>query len=284
MQEIPIIDTHLHLCNQYKFQYRWLELIPNLNTSYFLEDYNRATAALNIDGMIFMEYVADSWEQSVEEAIWVYELSQSDHRIKGIIARAPLHTGERCRGYLERLKANPLVKGIRQVLQSEPLDFCLKPKFIEGIKLLSEYDWFGHICITHKHMPFVNKLIEKCPDVQFVLDHMGKPNIRDNVLEPWKTDLNALSRFPNTVCKVSGMITEADLKSWTREDLKPYIDHAIENFGFDRLMFGGDWPVCTLAGTYTEWAAALDWALKNYSKGDRKKLLHDNAIRLYQLD
>jgi L-fuconolactonase len=113
---------------------------------------------------------------------------------------------------------------------------------------------------------------------------MGKPNIKDKVLKPWKTDLKALSRFPDTVCKISGMITEADHERWVRKDLKPYIDVAIDCFGFDRLMYGGDWPVCTLAGTYAEWTAALDWALKNFSNDDRKKLLHDNAIRLYRLD
>jgi len=284
VKDIPAIDTHLHLCDMNRFDYTWLEGIAELGRSFLLEDYNKETAALNIVGMVFMEYVTATWDQAVAEANWVYELSKTDPRIKGIVARAPLQMGKACVKYLDLLKSIPLVKGIRRVLQDEAeLDFCLKPGFIEGTRLLAEYDLYCHICITHEFMPFVIQLVERCPDVNFVLDHLGKPDIKGQVLEPWKTNLKTFSGFPNTLCKISGMITEADHDNWKAEDLKPYIDTAVECFGFDRLIYGGDWPVCTRAGTYLDWVNALSWTLKDFSEDEKKKFLHDNAIKVYGL-
>ena len=284
MIEIPIIDTHLHLCNKSRFTYSWLNDSPKLDRSFLPDDYSEATGSLNVVGMVFMEYVIDTWEQAIEEAQWVYDLSNEEPRIKGIIARAPLHLGDGSRAYLERLRSNPLVKGVRQILQfEEGLDFCLKPEFVLGTRILSEFGFFFHICISYEHFPYVIQLVDQCPDVRFVLDHIGKPNIKDGVLEPWKTHLRTLSEFPNVVCKISGLITEADNEDWTKEDLKPYIDHSIDSFGFDRVIYGGDWPVCTLAGQYTDWTDALEWALGAVSDEEKTKLLHDNAVGLYQL-
>jgi L-fuconolactonase len=267
-----------------RFTYPWLEGKAELDRSFLLNDYDKETESLNITGMIFMEYVTATWDQAVEEAKWVYALSKKDPRIKGIIARAPLEMGKACVKYLDLLKSIPLVKGIRRVLQDEPeLDFCLNPGFIEGTGLLAEYDLYCHICITHEFLAFVNRLVERCPNVNFVLDHLGKPDIKGRVLEPWKKNLKIFSGFPNTLCKISGMITEADHDNWKAEDLKPYIDTAVECFGFDRLMFGGDWPVCTRAGSYLDWSNALNIGLTEFSEDEKKKLLYDNAVKVYGL-
>jgi len=285
VKDIPIIDTHLHLCDLNRFDYTWFEGVTELERSFLLDDYYKATASLNIAGMVFMEYVTATWDQSVAEANWVYELSKTDPRIKGIIARAPLQMGKECEKYIDLLKSIPLVKGIRRVLQDEAeLDYCLKPGFIEGARLLAEYDLYCHICITHEYLPFVIQLVERCPEVKFVLDHLGKPDIKGQRIDPWKANLKTFSGFSNTICKISGMITEADHASWKAGDLKPYIDTAVECFGFDRLIYGGDWPVCTRAGTYLDWANALSLALEEFSEDEKKKLLHDNAVRVYGLN
>ena len=119
------------------------------------------------------------------------------------------------------------------------------------------------------------EMVGRCPDTSFILDHIGKPDIRNGEFKPWKSQLQALSLFPNVVCKVSGMVTEADHESWSKENLKPYIDHVMECFGIDRVMFGGDWPVVTLAAEYSQWVEALDWATSGWSGEEMKKLYGD---------
>jgi L-fuconolactonase len=285
MTDTPIIDTHLHLCDKDLFSYRWLSDVPGIDRSFLLDDYDAATGSLNVVGMVYMEYVTDTWDQAIQEAEWVYGLSQREPRIRGIIARAPLHLGDGTRAHLDRLRRNPLVKGVRHILQFEDaLDFCLRPEFVAGTRMLADYGFVCHICITHEHLPYVVQLVDRCPKVRFALDHVGKPAIRLGLQEPWQTHMQALAVHPNVVCKISGMITEADHTGWTKEDLAPYIHHTVACFGFKRLMFGGDWPVCTLAGQLTDWVAALRWVLEAYSTEERAGLFHDNAVRVYALE
>ena len=149
--------------------------------------------------------------------------------------------------------------------------------------MLPSYDISFDICISHVQMANTIKMVGQCPGVTFILDHIGKPDIKEHVLEPWCTELKTLAEFPNVYCKVSGMITEADHERSTREDLKPHIDHVIGCFGFDRVMYGGDWPVVTLAGEYTRWMEALEWALDGCSPGELRKLFHDNALKVYKI-
>ena len=122
-------------------------------------------------------------------------------------------------------------------------------------------------------------MVERSGPVSFILDHIGKPDIKGGVREPWATHLRAMAALPNVVCKISGMITEADHQAWKQEDLKPYIDHVIDCFGFDRVLYGGDWPVVTLAGNYGRWFEALEWALQGCSEEDVRKFLSENARR-----
>ena len=122
------------------------------------------------------------------------------------------------------------------------------------------------------------------PEVQFILDHIGKPDIKNKLLDPWRAEIKTLSEFPNVWCKVSGLVTEADHENWTREQLKPYIDHVIECFGFDRVMYGGDWPVAFQATEYPRWVETLDWAIEGCTDKELKKLFRDNAAAFYRLD
>jgi L-fuconolactonase len=130
----------------------------------------------------------------------------------------------------------------------------------------------------------VIELVRRCPEVRFVLDHIGKPAIRDDRLDPWRADIERLAALPNVWCKLSGVVTEADHSAWTREQLRPYIRHAAEQFGFDRLLFGSDWPVSELTHRYAEWVEIIAWALADCSEIERRKLFRDNAIAFYRLD
>ena len=283
MPDLPIIDTHVHLWVTNKLNYPWIDNIPALKRPFLLEDYKSATGFLQVEAVVFMQCEADP-SQAMEEAKWVISLAQDYPRIKAIIPRVPVEKGEETRPFLEELRASPLVKGVRRLIQSEPNpQFCLQPDFVKGVQLLADYNLSFDICVSHIQMANTIEMVRQCQHVTFILDHIGKPDIKNHLLEPWGAELKMLSELANVSCKISGMVTEADHENWTKEDLKPYIEHVISCFGFDRVMFGGDWPVVTMAGKYLDWVEALDWALSGCSSDELQKLFHDNAMRIYRI-
>ena len=283
MIDFPIVDTHLHIWDPEKIRYPWLADVPFLNKPYLIDDYKKACDPIVVEKMIFVQAEAD-FSLYKEESDWVLSVSKKDPRIKGIVAWAPLEKGTAAEQALSDLAGNPLLKGIRRIIEFEPdLDFCLDSDFIAGLKLLPKYNLKFDICINHKHMANTIRMVEQCPEVTFILDHIGKPDIKNKLLEPWKTQIKQLSRLPNVWCKVSGLVTEADMQNWTREDLKPYIDHVFDCFGFEKTMFGGDWPVAFQATEYPRWVETLDWALTGASSNELKAIFHDNAERFYEV-
>ena len=283
MPNFPIVDTHLHVWDPGRLPYPWLDDIPFLNKPYLLEDYRRACGSVEIEKMVFVQAEVD-FSHYQAETDWVTELSQQDSRLRGIVSWAPLEQGDGARSALEKLAGNPLVKSIRRIIQFEPdPDFCLRPDFIEGLQALPDYDLTFDICIAHVHMANTLRMVAQCPDVTFILDHIGKPDIAAQLLEPWKQELRQLAAFPNVWCKMSGLVTEADHQHWQREELKPYIDHVLDCFGFDRTMYGGDWPVAYQATEYPRWVETLEWAVEGCSEDELKRLFRDNAIDFYRL-
>ena len=138
----------------------------------------------------------------------------------------------------------PLVKGVRRNLQSETdANFCLRPDFIAGVHALAEFDFSFDLCVAHYQLPAVTELVRCCPEVCFILDHCGKPAIREQIFEPWAGQMILLAALPNVACKISGLLTEANLANWKASEVQPYVRHAIHCFGFNRVLFGGDWPV-----------------------------------------
>ena len=284
MLDFPIIDTHLHIWDPNLLRYPWLDDIPLLNKPYLLEDYDRACGPVAVEKMVFLQAEVD-FALFQEEADWVDSLADQDGRLQGIVPWAPLETGEAARSALERMAANPRIKGVRRIIQFESdIEFCLQPRFIEGVQLLPQYGLSFDICIIHYQMANTIKMVAQCPEVQFILDHIGKPDIKNGVLDPWRAEIKTLSAFPNVSCKLSGLVTEADHQHWTKEQLKPYIDHVIDCFGFDRVLYGGDWPVSYQATAYPRWVETLEWAVAGCSEDELRKLFHDNAAAFYRLD
>jgi L-fuconolactonase len=184
---------------------------------------------------------------------------------------------------MEALAACPLVRGVRRIVQFEKDDtFCLRPDFVRGVRLLGEFGMSFDICIKGDAQ-FQNalQLVRACPDVRFILDHIGKPFIKEKIMEPWATHLRELAAMPNTWCKMSGLVNEADWERWQPADLRPYLDRVFDCFGFERVIFGGDWPVCTLASPYRRWFETLLDAVKGCSDAERRGLFHDNGARFY---
>jgi len=284
MLNFPIVDTHLHLWDPKKLRYPWLDEIPLLNKPYLLSDYNDAVGSHQVDKTVFLQCECDP-SQYKQEAQWVTELAQTDPRIEGIVPWAPLEKGDGAREELEALAQNKLIKGIRRIIQFEPsVEFCLQPDFVRGVQMLADFDFHYEICIKGDEQ-FANtiKLVQQCPNVRFILNHIGKPFIAASITEPWQTYVKELAALPNAWCKMSGVTTEADTDAWTPEDLQPYIDGVIQHFGWDRLIFGGDWPVVLLAGEYPGWVETLNAAIDGCSETEKRKLFRDNAIAFYQL-
>ncbi|MEO1222727.1 MAG: amidohydrolase family protein [Pseudomonadota bacterium] len=283
MPNFPIVDTHLHIWDPSKIRYSWLDGIDVLNRPYLLSDYNAHTQGVDIEAMVFVQCEADppGYEQ---EAAWVAQNADTDPRLKGMVAWAPLEKGAAVAADLERLKQHKILRGIRRIIQFEPdLDFCLSPDFIEGVRSLRQFDLSFDICIDHRHMANVIAFAGKVDTVPMILDHIGKPAIKDGALEPWRSQMFELAQMDHVICKLSGVATEADHGDWTVEQLRPFVDAALEAFGFDRVAFGGDWPVAVQAIAYPRWVEIVDEVLKGESEQNQRKVWRDNANRFYRL-
>jgi L-fuconolactonase len=283
MPAFPIVDTHLHVWDLGRLRYPWLAGVPKLNRNHLLDDYRRACGPVQVAKMVFLQCECD-FSQFQAEADWVTELAAVDPRIRGIVPWAPLEKGDAAEADLARLAANPLIKGIRRIIQFEAdPEFCLRPDFVRGVQLLARHGLSFDLCISHRQLANTLKLVRQCPNVRFVLDHIGKPAIKDGLLDPWRAELRALATFPNVWCKVSGLVTEADFERWTDADLRPYLDHVFDCFGFDRVMFGGDWPVSTQATDYPRWVQTLDTAIAGASPDEQHRLYVRNAEHFYRV-
>jgi len=282
--DFPIIDSHIHLLDQQRFGYSWATGAPALKRDWTPDDLANAAKPLEIEGFVFVEVDVDM-PRYLDEAEWVDGLAMHDRRIRGAVVCLPLERGAAIEPELARVAKLKTVRGVRRLIQnqSDP-DYVLKPGFLEAIRLLPKYNLSFDVCILHPQMANTLAMMRKCPDVSFVLDHIGKPGIKAGLRDPWRQHLKELAALPNVYCKISGVTTEADHKNWTREQLKPYIAHAIETFGFGRVMYGGDWHVLELAGPYPQWVGIVDWVVEGATAEEKRKLFRDNAIDFYRLD
>ncbi len=277
-----IIDSHVHFWDPELLDYPWLEDVPPINRSFLPADYSQAIGNFPVAGQVFVQACGNP-NQAMAEVEWVSTLAKTGASVKGIIAFAPLELGERAAGALEGLTRFPLVKGIRRLIQSEPLGFSTQPEFVRGVQLLADFNFSFDICIKHHQLQDVLQLVEQCPDVQFVLDHIGKPDIAVGLIDPWKEQITQLATYENVTCKLSGLVTEADIEAWQPADLTPYISHILETFGPNRTMFGSDWPVCTLATTYQKWLEITLEATSRFSPVEQDQIFYQNAVDFYKL-
>ncbi len=220
------------------------------------------------------------------EAQWAVACAQTDTRIQGIVAACPIEFGHHARSYIEALVAlDARIKGVRRNIQDEKdANFCLQPDFVRGVQLLSDYALSFDLCIRHWQLPAVTALVRRCPDTQFILDHLGKPNAKEHVLDPWRDQLRELALLPNVACKISGLVTEAEHSTWKVDDLAPYVSHVLDVFGEDRVTFGGDWPVVLVASSYTRWFETVQVLTAPLTETAKRKLWNENARRLYRLE
>jgi L-fuconolactonase len=284
MIDFPIIDSHIHLLDQKRFGYAWAADAPKLKRDWTPDDLATAAKPYEIEGLVFVEVDVDM-PQYLDEAEWVDGLAARDRRVMGAVVCLPLEKGAVIEPEMARIAKLKTVRGVRRLIQNQPdPEYVLEPDFLEAMRLLPKYNLAFDICIFHSQARNTLAMMRQCPNVSFILDHIAKPGIKAGLLDPWRTHIREMAGMPNVVCKLSGLTTEADYENWTRDQLRPYIDHVIECFGPDRILYGGDWPVSELAGSYLQWLATLDLATAGFSPADKRKLFRDNAVKAYRLD
>ncbi len=277
-----IVDTHQHLWDLDLFRYAWLQQLPDLNRSFRMNDYLAATNGLAIEKSVHLEADVDE-PFMLEETMHLLRLADcSDNPLEGVVACGRPESKE-FKTYVEKIAGHSKLRGIRRVLHTRPDDLGQSETFIENVCSLSGYGLSFDICVLARQLPIAIRLVSQCPDVTFILDHCGVPQVRDKILNPWRSLIREIAKFPNVFCKISGLIAYADPNNWTAEDLRPYVDHAIECFGWDRVMFGSDWPVCTVSASYRQWVDVLLSLTRSAGAANQKKLFHDNAIQVYRL-
>ena len=262
----------------------WLHGNRLLDRRYSLDDFADGAQGLNVEALVYVQTdVAQPY--AFIEAAWATALAADDARLQAVVAWAPLEYGERARFFIDRLEGlGPVLKGIRRNIQDEPdPDFCVQTAFVRGVQLLADYDLSFDICARHDQLRAVGRLVRECPSTRFVLDHLGKPDIGHHRLDPWRADLSRLAESRNVWCKISGLTTQAG-QSWTTDDLRPFVDHAIGQFGAERIMFGGDWPVALQATSYARWVATAETLTSSLSSADRRRFWRENGSAFYRLD
>lgn len=247
-----------------------------------MENYLEAAKGLNVVKSVHLEPDVDEPYMLDETRHLLALADQPDNPLEGVVACGrPESPG--FQAYLDQLVGHPKLKGIRRVLHTQPDEVGKGRVFIENVAGLSGYGLSFDLCVLASQLPIAANLISRCPAVTFILDHCGVPRVKENLLDPWRAQIAEIARFGNVVCKVSGLVAYANPQTWTPEDLRPYVEHVIACFGWDRVMFGSDWPVCTLSASYRQWVEALERITRSAGETNQKKLFHDNAIRVYRL-
>lgn len=273
------IDAHHHFWSYDPVEYGWIDDAMRVIRRDFLPEHLRAEiAAVGVDGVVSVQA-----RQSLAETQWLLDFARQHDFIKGVVGWVEL-ISPKVGAELERCAANPKLKSVRHVVQGEPDDnFILRDDFNRGIRELRKFNLAYDILIFERHLPPTIRFVDAHPDQVFVLDHIAKPRIKDDVFDPWNKQLRELAKRPNVYCKASGMVTEADYTTWTEVQVRRYFDAALEAFGPQRLMFGSDWPVCLVACGYARWHQLVASWISKLSPTEQARILGGTAVEAYKL-
>jgi L-fuconolactonase len=292
---LPIVDTHQHLWDLVKVNPPWLKgASETLRQRYTTPEYLAATQGLNVVKAVYME-VDVAPADHVAEAEHVIELCRSRQHptVAAVIGGEP--ASDEFAAYVNRFKTSPFVKGVRQVLHSATkAGFCLERAFVRGMRLLGDVGWSFDLCLRAAELSDGVKLVTQCPGTRFIVDHCGNADVRafgklrgeaapSHDPDVWRRDMEQFAKRPNVICKISGIVAGVPPK-WTADDLAPIVNHCLDVFGPERVVFGGDWPVCLRGATYQQWVLALREIVASRPLAAQRQLWHDNAVRFYGLN
>jgi predicted TIM-barrel fold metal-dependent hydrolase len=282
--KLPIVDTHLHLWDLDRFRLPWVQKGSPLARSFVMKDWLTATAGLNVVRAVYMEVDVDP-KQQVAEAEYVIDICRQGKTPMAAAVISGRPADPAFEAYLNRFKGSPYIKGLRQVLHTPatPAGFCLGEAFVKGIRLLGDRGLTFDLCMRPGELRDGLKLTEACPSTRFILDHCGNGPVFAKDRTQWQKDMTALAQRKNVVCKVSGIVAQCQPGKWTANDLAPVVNHTLNVFGPERVLFAGDWPVCTLGATYRQWVDALKEIVRQRPLAQQRRLFHDNAVAFYGL-
>jgi len=279
-ERMPIVDTHLHLWDLPRLRLPWIRPGDALDRTFNTDDYRRASEGLNVVKAVYME-VDVAADQKRAEADFVLEICRLANTplVGAVIGGDPAAEG--FRAYLEPLRNNRYLKGVRRILHAEgtPAGTGTQEAFLRGVRLVGEWGLRFDLCMRPTDLGDAIRIVEACPDTRFVLDHCGNGPLTGDRVQ-WQRGIERLARHERVMCKISGIVVQAQ-PNWRPEDLAPVINHCLTAFGPDRVMFAGDWPVCTRTATFRQWVEALQTIVRERPLEERRKLFHDNAVRFY---
>jgi L-fuconolactonase len=272
------IASHQHFWKYSEAEYPWIGQGTPLQRDWLSADWQREAAKVHVSGSVAVQA-----RQTLEESRWLLKLADRSPFIKGVVGWVDLQS-EKVGDDLAALSSHKKFVAVRHVVQSEPdSQFMLKPEFLRGIGKLAQFNLAYDLLLFPKQLPAGIKVVEQFPDQRFVLDHIAKPLIRAGMLLPWRDDIKELAAHKNVFCKISGIVTEAKHQGWHKEDFRPYLDIVLQAFGEDRVMFGSDWPVCLLAGSYEQVHDLVADYFSQFSTEAQQKFFGGNAARFYRL-
>tara|TARA_Y100001936_G_C16030463_1_gene645198 strand:- start:738 stop:1574 length:837 start_codon:yes stop_codon:yes gene_type:complete len=278
LPKIPVVDSHHHLWEIDKFNYSWMPEGSPLSVDYSPEDLAPLITEAGIDYTVVVQAVS-----SPDEAYWLLDLAERNDFIAGIIGWVDL-TDPKVGYILDKLQESQYFKGVRHIWENEPdAAWIVNSGAVNGLQELVRRNLTFDFLAKPPNLPFIPEIMDKVPDMRAVVDHIAKPKIADHLVEPWLTDLRKVASINGIHCKISGMITEADHHNWTANDLRPYVHHVLGLFGTDRIMFGTDWPVCTLAGDYVTVVDTTKSILESLTLEATNDVFGGTANRFYNL-
>lgn len=274
-----VIDTHHHLWRYNADEFDWITgEMQSLRRDFLPDDLRQQMQQAGVDAAIAVQA-----RQSLEETHWLLEQSAAHPCILGVVGWAPIMADDFA-DTLQTLRTDKRLLGLRHVVQAEPSGFLARPEFHRGMREITRSGLVYELLVYQHQLEEAIAVVDRHPHQRFVLDHCGKPDIRHDGWKSWNTTIKDLARREHVVCKLSGLVTEADWTRWTEEEITPYLHSVIEAFGADRCMAGSDWPVMLLASSYPKWWCILREAIQNASEGEQAKMLGDTAMNVYGIN
>ena len=272
------VDAHQHFWRYSEEEHGWInDAMAGIRRDFLPADLLHLLKDARIDATVAVQA-----HQSIEETEWLLELAGANPWIAGVVGWVPL-VNSRVEELLEKVSTDTKLKGIRHVLQGEADEYMLREDFNAGIALLRKYALTYDVLILQHQLSTAIQFVDRHPEQAFVLDHLAKPLIAAHELDPWRKNIRELARRPHVMCKLSGLVTEADFHVWTADDLLPYIETALQAFGPGRLLFGSDWPVCTVAVSYARWVDTVQSFINNLSSSEQSMIMGGNCASIYRL-